>query len=532
LYRILQEVLNERELDYIVAPYNAGPQVSPHMLRCLTSADLEKLAYLFDAVDETGNGYIDGVMGSKELLLYNIEPLIFPMTPTNWENKTFTGISKEDFYETLAIDASKSPEFLEDALLMAGTSFLPTFPALLDPEMYRHPPTLQNVLNLLRAQEKSVDKAARFFEADLKLRDPKWYDKYMKAKMSLRHPVTITLDGVIATKSWDKLTGDNNEYLGLQLPPELHYYLSTAVVGPRVLNCFVSLNAVVYPTLDGVTSDEYKRLVQRSLVPVKETTAALIASRLHRGLQHNDIVMRFWFDADAKQTLVHRNLHSQVNQRADTWGVKDAVLNSHKSVGGGPGTLSFALLSLQIKDFPQSTIAAGRITGLKSKSEVISNALWRLLHLREYVNEQHELNAWGKALAKTMKVLGPTVKKYGDIHHLEEATFLAFELLRFDNLNSRKRHSELIGGPLRGSDEDKANCILIGRAACLLKLRHLNIGYTGPLSKNFLSFHSIIKAVREIDRDLLEAVTASMFLSNQASRERSDKPFYQDLGRR
>jgi hypothetical protein len=44
-----------------------------------------------------------------------------------------------------------------------------------------------------------------------------------------------------------------------------------------------------------------------------------------------------------------------------------------------------------------------------------------------------------------------------------------------------------------------------------------------PLSKNFLSFHSIIKAVREIDRDLLEAATTSMFLSNQASRERSDK---------
>jgi hypothetical protein len=31
---------------------------------------------------------------------------------------------------------------------------------------------------------------------------------------------------------------------------------------------------------------------------------------------------------------------------------------------------------------------------------------------------------------------------------------------------------------------------------------------------------------------LLEAVTASMFLSNQASRDRSDDEYYEDLGRR
>jgi hypothetical protein len=101
-----------------------------------------------------GNGYIDGVMGSKELLLYNIEPLIYPITSTNWENKTLTGISKDEICESLSIDLQKSPEFLEDALLMVGTSFLPPFPALLDTEMYRHPTTLQNVLNLLASPRK------------------------------------------------------------------------------------------------------------------------------------------------------------------------------------------------------------------------------------------------------------------------------------------------------------------------------------------------------------------------------------------
>lgn len=146
-----------------------------------------------------------------------------------------------------------------------------------------------------------------------------------------------------------------------------------------------------------------------------------------------------------------------------------------------------------------------------------------MLHLRKFVSDQHELTSWGKALATSLKALAPEVKKWGQIHHIEEAAVLAFELIRFNNLNSGNRHPELIGGPLRGSDADKASCILIGRTACLLKLRHENIGYTGPLSKNFLAFHTLIKAVRETDRDLVEAVAASMFLSNQANRHQGEK---------
>jgi len=465
-------------------------------------------------------------MGSKELLLYNLETIILPLTPTDWENKSWRGFSKED----MVINLKVTPELLSDALLMAGTSFLPIFPALLDPQVADQPPSLTNAINLLRTSDKSVDRCCITFDNDLRERDPKWLDKYRKAKMGLKHTVVTHQDGSINTALWDQLTNDNHEYLGLQLPGELHFYLSNALIGPRILNCFVSLQSVVFPTLDGVTSDEYKRLVTRTLVPVKETTAALIASRLHRGFQFKDIEMRFWFDESSKQTLVHRNMN--VNQQADTWGVKDALLKSQKAVGTAPGTLSFALLSLQSKDFPSATISKEKITGLDSKAEVISNALWRLLHLRGYINDQHELTGWGRALATTMKSVGPIAKKYDDIHHIEEAAFLAFELLRFDNLNSRNRHSELIGGPLRGSDEDKANCILIGRTACLLKLRHFNIGYTGPLSKNFLAFHSIIKAVREIDRDLLEAVTASMLMSAQATRDKTDPARYRDLARR
>ena len=465
-------------------------------------------------------------MGSQELLLYDINDcVLLPPSASEWESKKITGVSKSEIIKKLNV----TPEVLADALLMVGTSFLPPFPPLQDRNIITQQPfTVKDAANLLRTSEKSVTTTCTAFNDILQVQDPHWLDKYRKAKMIIKHSGTVQESGVIQIKDYEHLTSDNVEYLGLQLPAELYYYLSKALIGPRFMNGFILLESLVLPTLDGVASDEYRRLVTRSLVPLKEQAAALIVSRIHRAFNHKDINLKFWFDDGLKETLVPRGNALENNKKADTWGVKDADMKANeKALGVTPGSLSFAVLSLQQKDFAQKTITKGKVE-LKSESEVISNVLWRLLHLRGYVNDKHELTNWGKALATTLKAVSSAVKSHKDVHHLQEAAFLAFELLQFDQLNSRNRHTELIGGPLRGEDKDKESCMLIGRTACLLKLRHQNVGYTGPLSKNLLAYHSIIKAVRETDRDLTEAVAASMFLNSHATRQRDD---YGKIGR-
>lgn len=456
-------------------------------------------------------------MGSQELLLYDIDDaFMFPPSADDWEDKIIYGVLRSDIMDHLKV----SQEMLSDVLLMVGTSFLSAFPPLKDTTLYpKQPPSIQDAATLLKTCEKSILKTITTF-SDHPNHDPDWLDKYRKAKMLIKHCCYVLEDGNLEIKQFDQLTGDNQEYLGLRLPAELYYYLSQALIGHRLLDQFLFFEHLVLPTLDGVVSDEYRKLVTRSLVPVKETTAALVVPRLHRVYQHKTITLKYWFDDDAQQTLNPRSMIPVTTDKADAWGVKDADLKPQEGALGLPaGKLSFAVLSLQQKDFAAKSVLKdkGR-NSLKSKSEVLSSALWRLLHLRGYVNDKHELTSWGKALATTLKALTPVVKKYGDIHHIEEAAFLAFELLQFDNLNSRNINNGLIGGPIRGTKEDKEKCILIGRTACLLKLRHGGLGYTGPLSKNLLAFHSIIQAIRETDRDLVEAVMVSMFMSGQASR--------------
>lgn len=157
---------------------------------------------------------------------------------------------------------------------------------------------------------------------------------------------------------------------------------------------------------------------------------------------------------------------------------------------------------------------------MKTKDEILSNTLWRLLQLRGYADGTHNLTNWGKALLAAISSLNPA-------DQLEEPVFLAVELLRLNILNANSSLATYSGAPLRGSEEDKRNCLLVSRVACLGKLRHKPIGFTGPLSRNLLAFHSFIYVVRQSLRDLVEMVLANLLLNGDADRDRTD---WTDLG--
>lgn len=141
--------------------------------------------------------------------------------------------------------------------------------------------------------------------------------------------------------------------------------------------------------------------------------------------------------------------------------------------------------------------------------------MWRFLQLRGYVDEKHKLTVWGKVLEQALSVVDST-------DNLEDAIFIAIEMLRFDLLNTKGWFSHVSGGPMRGSDEDKTFNMLVSRVACIAKLQHKSIGYSGPLSRQLLCYRSLISEVRSSLRKLIEVVLAGLLLSGEADRERKD----------
>ncbi len=64
--------------------------------------------------------------------------------------------------------------------------------------------------------------------------------------------------------------------------------------------------------------------------------------------------------------------------------------------------------------------------------------------------------------------------------------------------------------------------MLVSRVACLGKIHHQPRGYSGPLSRHLLSYHSVISTLQASLRDLVEMSIATMFLEGYVERDRDD----------
>lgn len=460
-----------------------------------------------------------GIMGPTELLLYPINDCV--IRTFDWDTKMVTAVSKKHILKTLNISES----LFVDAFLMTGTTFLPPFPPLADQSIIKSQPyTVADAVNMLRTADKSVTLVCTSFHDILKNQDPDWLDKYRKARMAVDHFIYIAEDGAVRVHDYEHLTKDNHEYLGIQLPSELFHYLNTGLIGPRVLSWITLGQLQIFPTLDGVASDEYKKLVTTQSVGIKEAALSLVIPRLNRGIGYKNIAMKVWYDRKFSYTVWDRH-ETKVNftPQFSSWSIKDASFSTYFPQFAHGSILS-EVLALKNPEFIPLTLTSPnlKLRSVESAAVIKSICLWRFLHIRGYVDDKHELTKWGSALAVALSALEPTVKKYPSFPHLFESVLVAFELIRFDLLNTKNPHEELRGLPLNGSEDDQASLLLISRCATLLKLRHESNGYTGPLSKNLLAFRSLVSEVRSADRDLIEAILASMFMYAQAKRHRDD----------
>ena len=462
-----------------------------------------------------------GIMGPQELLLYPIKD--FVIRSIDWEAGKFTALSKKSIIKILNVT---EPMFV-DAFLMGGTSFLPMFPPLEDTSIISRQPSIVDAVNMLRTSDKLIATACASFGDILQKKDPHWLKKYHKARMTIDHFIYITETGEPKVHNYETLTEDNYEYLGYQLPAELFHYLNTGLIGATVPSWITHGQIIIAPTLDGVPSPEYQKLVTNQLMPLREQTLGLIMPRLNRGIQFKPVSVKAWFDDKYSHAIDYRSGGNKAIEQANTWSVKEDIVKQHFP-NAKHGSILFEVSALKNAEFAKATISKGKVKGIDSDDMVASIVIWRFLHLRGYVNDNHQLTVWGEALAKSLDAIA-SVAAQNPEDRLADAVLLAYELIRLDLLHTGNQHTELNGLPMNGSDQDKDSLLLISRCTILLKLHHEANGYTGPLSKNFLHFRSLSSSIREANRNLVEAIVTSLLLHGQGKKERDD---YLSIGHR
>ncbi len=481
IVRSLQIHLHSKGVQVMTAPYSAAAQ----------------LAY-FDR-----EGVVDAIQGSASCLLFGADRVILNI---DWDKESVAWLSLPSCLTKLECNR----EQFTNACLLSGASILPILPEL---EAENAPTRILAARNLVKVQ----------FDLDLSLRgkEGNYHDLYYKARFALKHPVVLTTAYEIELLNGKEAPSDAHAFIGQRLPNELYFYLSRGVTGPRVLNWRTRMEVLETPPLDGGDSTPYKDLVQTKLRPLRAQAVALLAQSLSRYYQKQEVKLLCWWHELSTTPLGTSDI-AEPTKSTDSWHVTSAQLAQLKSGGSTSTTLAYAMNSLATDAEAKITVTPRNngTTQLHDVGELRTNIVWRFLHDRGYINSDHTLSAWGKALRAAFNRALSTDGGAPVGTELEEAIFMAFELLRLGLLDRRVMFPvpPYSGGPIRGTDHDKAQILLVSRVACLGFLQHKSIGYTGPLSRNLLAYHQCTAAVRGALRDLLEMHACHLLLSGAVDR--------------
>ncbi|KAL8842147.1 MAG: hypothetical protein Q9176_002840 [Flavoplaca citrina] len=517
LAEYLKKTLHKHGIPFTVAPYSA----------------LAQLAYF----EKHPDGFVDAIYGPAELFLYGVDKIITkfelahqPYDPLERgnvkktpqlapENSDFLWINRGNCLEALG---RVSSSVFDNALLLAGSKTLRSFPPTNKPgKTY----SFRDTVNLLMGSGGNVSTICNQYADDEEVQRLDYLGRYKQAMAGIRHHVVITSEGDIETLDKNNAPHDLHDCVGQRLPEELNMYLSRGMIRPRVLNWLASGTILILAPYDGGDSKVYQNLVRQQLEPLRRQTLSLLADSLNRYYQRKEITTKYCFDSNSLSSVNIKDLLPSPKDSINAWNVKeDTMLDRRQTLGKQSqdlplGSLSFALRSLQDANYAATTIIpptkGQKRQPLRTRAEICANAIWRFLQLRGYVDRQHQLTAWGKVLDSMLSIAGPQAQQ-------EKAALLAVELMRFGLLNADTMFSAYSGAPSRSNDIDKRNCMLVSRVACLGRLIHQPRGYSGPLSRHILAYHSMVSAVQASLRDMLEICLVTMFLEGGVDRERED----------
>ncbi|KAL5115557.1 hypothetical protein ACEQ8H_006533 [Pleosporales sp. CAS-2024a] len=493
LFPALQAILARREARFTVAPYSAWAQ----------------LAYM------ERTGFCAAISGSSDILLFECDKFI---TAWDFEESKFRWTKRARCIGDLERFANNGPvtdDIFVDALVLAGSPFLPTLPNLSSPnrtDLLKPHAAIKMIMSMNNG--KSGHAVVVNNHDDPRFKQIEYMERYQKARSAIRNHPIYTIEGKIEPLDTASMPNDAVNYLQSRLPDEVYHYLSTGLINARVLQWRTTCHIFDVPPMDGGDSPEYRSLVSSKLTPLRTSAINLLSSSLHNWYRHKNLEQRCWFsDSNAAPQEIRVAGTLDNLSIVDTWNVKEATLKEGVSKQEGYRHLGAAVLSLQNPDFAAKTVSKKNPANqLSTTDEILYNSIWRFLALREYVDAKHNLTAWGKVLAGAISGLKGKPE-------LEDAAVIAVELLRMGTLNADiSMFPTYNGAPMRGSTKDQQYNMLVSRVAGLGELRHKPIGFTGPLSQHLLGFNSIINVVRQSLRDLVEVACIHMFLTGCCNR--------------
>lgn len=494
--RMLINHLIDKNIDYIVAPYTASAQ----------------LAYLNSGPDE----YIDAIYGSSDVLVYQVDRVI---TSIDISGGTFQWVNKKAVLSELGFS---NDQFLE-AAVACGCELNPvTFPPI--DQMAVTQPLVAGIQ--LKISQDLVQTQSSIYAAVVTLPDPEnnggipYSERFRKAVSCALFQPVLKASGRAEPIENNEVPNDIHEFIGQRLPDELFFYLSKGLIGPELLETITSGLYIVEPPLDGENNKEFYNFML-SLQKLRSQAISYLAQILHRYYQFKVAKTIFWSEP---------NREIQIDKITPPLYVQ--IGSSWKLTKEFPGLSSFSSPSDRIvkllelihdPDFVQTSLQKPEALSQPSakpnsivfttNDQLLNNVFLRFFETMDFINHEHQLTPWGTIFADAIK----------ENTELAQELLVSLSLVKSGYLTSRQFEPAYSGGPLRGTADERKHILLISRLATHISLAHNPIGFTGPLSRNLLSFQCITAEQIKAYRLIIEAILVSSLANGESDRlQKSD----------
>lgn len=261
--------------------------LAPRLVRspgCERATDTGKLAWMMKQPTQ----YIDAVMGSTDLLLYNVEKVVLKF---DTDLQRFSWLSLAVCQDRLGNRLTE--DTFRDSLLLLGGPYLPTFPPL--ERMGPKPVSIRDALGFLNSAGRSVIQLCNSYRDDPQFQALEYADRYKKAIMSIRHHVIMDDSGTVAPLDVSRAPGDVHDFIGQRLPEELSFYISRGILDPRVPNWLTSGEMNIFLQPGAEDSEYFRRLLGDQLLPLWTQSLTLLSNSLNRYYQVRTVTLKPWF---------------------------------------------------------------------------------------------------------------------------------------------------------------------------------------------------------------------------------------------
>lgn len=471
----LRHYLKSRDIDFLVAPYFAGAQ-----LTYMVSAEM-----------------IDAVYAAPDILVFGAERVITDISFSAGSRVTYCDRAMVLGSQLLGLNED---QFL-DAYLFAGNEFCPIVP-ILEP----NPPSEFSAYRMRAAADVVRQNGTGYLALNgnpvLEKRS-QYMEEWLNARTLFRHHPFINKDGDVVLMKASRAPNDVARVIGARLPREVYFYLSRGLIEPQTLNTLMSGMWSENMPLDGGETRQYRDLLD-SLSDLRVQCMNLLrgSKQLHHYYEKKVLASTRWYEQNHSQELEKPevSLYDELKQ----WHIDQQYVDKYCS---GSRALHKLLGSLEGNDAVKTTFSeSGR--PIISLDDVQTNTQLRFLQLRGYITERHTLSAWGKALLQALD---------GADNAVSWSIMVAVDMLKLHAIKSES-YSTRLTKEIPEEEPADTSIRLICRLGAILPLHQNDAPWQGPIDREALISFSVASTTRRYLATLYELTQLSLLLRGDAKR--------------